>query len=108
MGLRVDQWVMASYLAGWLTRWMGDDWRMDGYTGRWMYDGKQLVGWWMSEWLDDGQVTETCIKNNVGDLREWTDPHKHGRQASHFRQTWGPAQHPPGRRTEGKCNEGTK
>lgn len=34
-----------------------------------MMDSSWLAGW-MSEWLDDGQATETCIKNNVGDLRE--------------------------------------
>lgn len=60
--------------SGWLTRWMGDEWRMGGYKGRWIYDGQRLVGWLidgcLNEWMDDGQVIETRIKNNLGDLRE--------------------------------------
>lgn len=41
--------------SGWLTRWMGDEWRMDGYKGRWIYDGQWLVGWLidgcLNEWM---------------------------------------------------------
>lgn len=57
---------------------------MDTQAGGCMMESSWLAEW-MSEWLDDGQVIEICIKNNVGDLREWIDPHKHGRQASHLR-----------------------
>lgn len=42
---------------------------MDTQAGGCMMDCSWLAGW-MSEWLEDGQVIETCIKNNVGDLRE--------------------------------------